>query len=227
MKSSGHETPDSVLLHAKVNSIPAYNARVRVLFYENQEVEHQPSSLAQEEPVQKKKGMQVRFVCRHKALAGMEAILILALENNHLENRASQVAQPYQFTTKIPAKDGLSENIFETKGFTATVKSIYLRDADNDLEAASEGVINAMILALLRAAFEYGEKRQVDEWKLTVAPLFTRQLSRFGIQQQHYGTDTNGRITIGVNPCQFIHAGKQVIELWNHHLFEATPELHY
>ncbi len=204
MFSGNKGTSSEALLNAKVNSIPGYHTKVRVLFHENQHIRRDMLQCA-----------QVKFVARHKTHPAMEAILTLTIKNN-------EATLSRQLERFVRSSHDISKAAREQQGLSATVKSIHLRDPNNDLANTSESVVNAMISALLRAAYEYGEKRQIDEWKLNVAPFFKKQLSRFGIKQQNYGSEVKGRDTIGVNPYQFIHAGKQVIELWNRRLFDYT-----
>ncbi len=190
----------SSILEEKQNTTPSYNSKIRVLFYESQYIQSNALQCA-----------NVNFVSRHKSLPGMEAVLSLCIKSNE----ASLSGQFQRLIQPNTRRD-------DDQGLTASIKSIHLRDPNNHLNQASEKNINSMISALLLAAYEYGDKRHVDEWTLNVAPFFKKLLTRFNIQQQQYGLDIKGRYTIGVNPYQFVHSAKHVLAIWNRRIFDYT-----
>lgn len=179
-----------------------YHQRVRVLYHEKRPVSKEALKKA-----------RVKFISRHKAHPQIEAVLSMSIHH-------PSIALPnQQQLTDLEMQD---KELLQKIGLMASIDSIHLIDPNHQVGDVDENSMNSMISSVLLAAYEYCDKRNVNEWQLSVAPFFKLQLNKFGIDYQMYDREVNGKHHIGVDPFQFIHSGKPVIKLWNRRLFDFT-----
>jgi len=202
MYQSNNKPDSESLLKNSVQQKLEYHHSVRVLFHENKLVS--PQNL---------KKARVKFISRHKSCSGLEAILSLSIHHP---------SSALPFAKDVAQIDFNNKKALQKIGLTASIESIHLLDPSDKVDSLDENSVHSMISSILMAAYEYCDKRNVNEWQLNVAPFFKLQLNKFGINYKQYGKEANGKHHIGVDPFQFIHSGKPVIKLWNRRLFDFT-----